>query len=85
MTHPWPTDPHEKSLLLRRLKDKYWRLFGSRHLEEDMIEIRTPPKPIITNIASGQYHIQKIQADQRPPKTPQQLKIEAQYERRRSD
>jgi len=70
MTHQWPTDPHEKSLLLRRLRDKYRRLFGSRHLEEDMLEIQKPSKPNITSIADGKYHVLNIQMDQKPPKTP---------------
>jgi len=78
MAHQWPTEPRKKQLLLQRLKDKYKRLFGPEHLEEDMIEILRP------TIAAGQYHVQRIVMDYEAPKTAQQLKIEAQYERQKS-
>lgn len=48
-----------------------------------MVDIMKPPKPPVKNIEAGQYHVKNISFEQ-PPKTPQQLMIEAQYERRRS-
>ncbi|CAI6360392.1 unnamed protein product [Macrosiphum euphorbiae] len=83
MAHPWPTEPHEKQLLLRRLKNKYSRLFGPEHLEADMIEL-SKPEQNKTNIDVRQYHVQNIEIHNKPKKTAQQLKIEAQYERKRS-
>ncbi|CAI6344590.1 unnamed protein product [Macrosiphum euphorbiae] len=83
MAHPWPTEPHEKQLLLHRLRDKYSRLFGPEHLEADMVEILKPEQNN-TSIAVRKYHVQKIEINSKPEKTAQQLKIEAQYERKRS-
>ncbi|KAF5200724.1 hypothetical protein FRX31_009689 [Thalictrum thalictroides] len=81
---PWPTEPREKRLLLQRLRIKYKRLFGPKYLDKDMIEILKPTKPIITSVAAGQYQVQKIEIAYEAPKSTEQLKIEAQYERKRS-
>ncbi|CAI6375779.1 unnamed protein product [Macrosiphum euphorbiae] len=82
MTHPWPTNPHEKQILLKRLRNKYMRLFGPCYLEEDLSEIQNPSKTNIKEVTKVQYRVQNIHISQQP-KTNQQLKIEAQYERRR--